>query len=164
MKFAAFSLSLRSAIFIPGNLFGILYSILFIAATICLEPALPYGLKGGSLACTLVFFIAPALLVIAGAVSGTICLGKPHADRGLLVPYCAGFLGVFVACNLIMAISYTNQYIPYLEPGLIPRVVFVTGALIFIFPVVMLVSALFAGFSIAGGWLMYRRSGPFKEN
>jgi len=134
------------------------------AATTYLEPALPSGLKGGSLVCTLVFFIAPALLVIAGAVSETICQEKPHAGRGLLVPYCAGFLGVFVACNLIMAESFTNQYIPYLEPGLMPRLVFVTGALIFIFPVVMLVSALFDGFSLAGGWLMYRRSGPVKEN
>ena len=152
-----------AAIIIPGLLFGILYPAIFFVTMTYLEPTLPSGLKGGFLSLTMVFLIAPALLVIAGALSEKLCQREPRSGRVLPGPYCAGFLGVFVACNLIMAVSSANQYVPYLEPGLMPRLAFVTGYLIFICPVVMLVSAVFAGFSLAGGWLMHRISGAAEK-
>ncbi|MDD1687597.1 hypothetical protein [Methanoregula sp.] len=147
-----------NTIIIPGMLFGILYPVIFFVTMTYLEPTLPSGLKGGFLSLTMVFLIAPALLVIAGALSEILHQREPRSGRVLPDPYCAGFLGVFVACNLIMAVFSANQYVPYLEPGLMPRLAFVTGYAIFIFPVVMLVSAVFAGLSLAGSWLMHRRS------
>jgi hypothetical protein len=109
------------------------------------------------------FIIVPVLLVITGSVSEKIRKSDPGAGRGLLVPYCAGFTGVFFGCNFVMAGSYATQYVPYLEPGLIPRLAFVSGALIFIFPVVIMVSFFFAGFSLAGGWYVHRNSNQEKE-
>ena len=149
------------AIIIPGLLSGFLIWLLFSTGRDFFLSM--FGEFRPVMTIIMAFIIVPVLLVITGAISEKIRKRDPVAGRELLVPYCAGFLGVFVACNLIMAVFSANQYVPYLEPGLMPRLAFVTGYAIFIFPVVMLVSAVFAGFSLAGGWLMHRRSGAAEK-
>lgn len=154
------------AIIIPGILFGILYPALFLWAMGYLEPALPSGLKGGYLACTLLFLGAPVLLLMTGFVSENLILRKSRTGWVPFIPYCAGFLGVFLACNLMMTISSAHQYVPYMEPGLMPRLAFVTGYLIAILPGVLLVRALFPVFSLAGAYYgsrLHAGCGPESE-
>lgn len=164
-KIRTFAQSRAYPIIIPGLLFGILYPVLFLSVAMYHDQANQSGLSWGPLIVAIdLLLIAPALLGMTGAFSEKLRQQGSCSDRVLTGSYCAGFLGVFVACNLIMGVFSANQYVPYMEPGLMPRLAFVTGYAIFIFPVVMLVSAAFAGFSLAGGWLMHRRSGAAKTD
>ncbi|MFA5236583.1 MAG: hypothetical protein WC362_01850 [Methanoregula sp.] len=158
MKFPAFSRPGRSAIILPGLLFGILYPAIFFVTMTYLEPTLPSGLKGGFLSLAMVFLIAPALLFSTGIASERLRSREDRAVWRPWIPYLAGFVGAVLAIFIIIIGMYMDQYVPYMEPGLLPRLAFVAGMELFCLPVLLAISTVFACFALAGGYAMNRRS------
>jgi len=158
MKFSALGRPLRSAIIIPGLLFGILYPALFFSAMRYLEPILPPGMQGGFLFLVMVFLIAPALLFVAGIASAQVRSREDQAPLNPWISYLAGFLGAAMAVFLIILEMYWNQYVPTMASGSLPRLAFLAGMEIFCLPVLLIISTVFAFFALAGGCTMHWRS------
>lgn len=144
-----------SAVLLPGIFFGILLGLIFSAGIQILESAL-VGVPRAHIYLVMLLIAPPIILMATGIASEKILRRNPFVTFEPLVHYCSGFLAAFIACNLIMAESYMSQYVPYLESGFFPRIAFVIGILIFISPVLIIVSGLFAVFSLAGAWLTHR--------
>ena len=158
MKLPALGRAGRSAIIIPGLLFGILYPVLFFSAMTCLEPFLPPGIKGGFLFLVMVFIIAPVLLFIVGIASALVRSREDQAALNPWISYLAGFFGAAMAVFLIILGMYWNQYVPIMAPGLLPRLAFLAGMEIFCLPVLLIISTVFAFFALGGGYTMHGRS------
>jgi hypothetical protein len=55
-----------------------------------------------------------------------------------------------------MTESSMDQYLPFIEPGLIPRLGFVIGEVIITLPFLLILGGIFALFSLAGGYCAHR--------
>ena len=124
-----------------------------------LEPALPYGLKGGFLFLTMVFLITPASLFITGIASESLRDREDHSSWKPWILYMAGFLGTGIAIFLIILGMYRDPYVPYMAPGLQAHLIFLAGMEIVYLPVLIILSIFFAFFALAGGFFAHRRSG-----
>ena len=144
----------RKAIIIPGLLFGfIIWAAQFASDQILIRAG--FVSVRSTLFPIMAFIVTPLLLVVAGIVSEIIRKKEQGSVWTLWIPYTAGFLGMSIAFLLFRIVSSANQYLPYMAPGILPRLSYMTGNIILYFPVLIVVSTLFAFFSLAGGYGMH---------
>jgi len=142
------------AVVAPGLLFGIIIWGVISGGSTWLTAT---GMEGGRSTLFMVTMLTavPLLMIAVGAVAQKIFARTYPAIWNASVPYLAGFLAG-LCCGCLFAIeSGLTQYLPLLEPGLIPRLVFTAGRVIVYLPFVALLSAFFALFAVAGGYLWY---------
>ncbi len=141
----------RSAIIGPGFLFGFIIWAVMSGSDAFLTSTGNVGLRS-TLFLFMVIFVAPVLLIITGIVSETIRRRENRSGFTLQIPYLAGFLAVLVTGFLYLIKSSADQYLPMIEPGLVPRLGFMTGTVIMTMPFVLMIAAIFALLSLAGGY------------
>ena len=151
-------MSIRSelrAIIMPGLSFGV---IIWAAQFASDQYLITTGFVGmrSTVFPIMAFIVTPLLLLITGIVSEIIRNRELDAEWAPSIPYKAGFLAMSLAFLLFRIVSSVNQFDPYMSPGILPRLAYVTGNLIMYFPILLVISTLFAGFSFAGGWGMHR--------
>jgi len=155
----------RSAILIPGLLFGTLIWAAISGGSAWLTAI---GQAGGraTLFMTTMLTAVPLMMIAAGAMAEWLAGHTPPAAWKPSVPYLAGFLAGLCAGCLSAIESGMTQYLPLIEPGLIPRLAFALGRVIMYMPFVAVLGALFALFALVGGYCTYRmreKVGPCKE-
>ena len=101
----------------------------------------------------MVFFVSPVLLAATGSIAELLRNRYLGSIAAPWTWYLAGFIGAVTAISLVLAEGAMTQYVPFMEPGLLTRVAFVIGYMLFCLPVVLPVSAVFAFCSLAGGAL-----------
>jgi hypothetical protein len=143
------------AIIIPGLSFGIVIWAAQFASDQYLISTGFVGLRS-TLFFIMVACVIPVLMVITGVISEVIRNREACSGWTLFIPYKAGFLAMGLAFLLFRIVSSVNQYLPYIPPGILPRLAYVTGNLIMYLPILLVISTLFACFSLAGGWGMHR--------
>jgi len=144
----------RKAIIIPGLLFGfIIWATQFASDRVLIMTGIVS--MRSTLFPIMAFVVTPLLLVVAGIVSEIIRNREPDTRWAPSIPYAAGFLGMSVAFLLFRIVSSANQHLPYMAPGILPRLAYVSGNLIMYFPILLVISILFACFSFAGGYGMH---------
>jgi len=143
------------AIIIPGLSFGVIIWSAQFASDQCLISSGFVGMRS-TVFPIMAFIVTPLLLLITGIVSEIIRNRELDTGWAPSIPYKAGFLAMSLAFLLFRIVSSVNQYIPYMAPGILPRLAYVTGNLIMYFPILLVISTLFACFSFAGGWGMHR--------
>jgi hypothetical protein len=143
------------AIIIPGLSFGlVIWAVQFASDQYLISTGFT-GMRATLFSIT-VLIVIPLLLVITGVVSEIIRNRERDTGWTLFIPYAAGFIAMSIAFLLFRIVSSVNQYLPYLSPGIMPRLSYVTGNIIMYFPVLIVISTLFAFFSLAGGYGMRR--------
>jgi hypothetical protein len=142
------------AIIIPGLSFGV---IIWAAQFVSDQYLISTGFVGmrSTVFPIMAFMVTPLLLIITGIVSEIIRNREQNTGWTPWIPYKAGFLAMSLAFLLFRIVSSVNQYLPYMTPGFLPRLAYVTGNLIMYFPILLVISTLFACFSFAGGWGMH---------
>jgi hypothetical protein len=143
------------AIIIPGLSFGLIIWAAQFASDQYLISTGFVGLRS-TVFPLMAFIVTPLLLLITGIVSEIIRNREQDTEWAPSIPYNAGFLAMGLAFLLFRIVSSFNQYLPYMAPGILPRLAYVTGNLIMYFPILLVISIIFAGFSFAGGWAMHR--------
>ena len=152
MGFSGFNKSDVMGTLIPGFIAGCIIGLALIA--IRFYPVLP-GLLAERFF-ILAYCIAPLLLIMTGGVAELLRTSGQRTGWKPKIPYCAGLLGSGIALLLDFSYSAMTQYIPILEPGLAPRLAFASGRVLILIPIIIIVSGIFALFSCAGGYLVYR--------
>lgn len=143
-----------SAVIIPGLIFGMIIWGVISGGSYWLTAI---GMEGGRSTLFMVTMLAavPLMMIAVGAIAQMIFERGHPGIWNASVPYLAGFLAG-LCCGFLDAVeSGLTQYMPILEPGLIPRLVFTAGRVIIYMPFVALLSAGFALFALAGGYLVY---------
>lgn len=154
---AVYAKSDLNAIIIPGLSFGIIIWAAQLVSDQCLIISGFVGMRA-ILFPVMALVVTPLLLVIAGIASETLRKREGDTRRALSIPYAAGFLAMGLAFLLFRIVSSVNQYLPYMAPGILPRLAYVTGNLTMYLPIHLAISTLFAFFSLAGGWYMHRKT------
>jgi hypothetical protein len=144
-----------AAVIVPGLFAGFLIWGIILAT----DAYLNIGTRADRFA-FVAFIVAPVLLATAGILAELI--RKWHRSTGSApwTWYLAGLIGASVALSLMLAAGAMTQYVPFMEPGLLNRLAFVVGYVLFCLPIVLLISAVFAFFSLAGGALIHRKREP----
>lgn len=145
----------RVAIIVPGLLFGFIIWAAISGSDRYLTVTGDVGMRS-TLFFWMVFLVSPVLLSACGAVSEIFRCRKNRTGWMPMISYTAGLLAVMVAGILITAESSMDQYLPFIEPGLIPRLGFVIGKVIITVPFLLIIGVIFALFSLAGGYCAYR--------
>jgi hypothetical protein len=142
------------AIIIPGLSFGV---IIWAAQFASDQYLISSGLVGmrATLFPVMTFIVTPLLLLITGFVSEIIRNRGQDTKWTPWIPWTAGFLAMGTAFLLFRIVSSANQYVPHMAPGILPRLSYVTGDFVIYFPVLLVISTLFAFFSLAGGYGMH---------
>lgn len=143
-----------SAVIVPGLLFGIVIWGVISGGSHWLTAV---GMEGwrSTLFMVTMLTAVPLLMIAVGALAYTIFERASPKIWNASVPYLAGFIAG-ICCGCLFAIeSGLTQYLPILEPGLVPRLVFTAGRVIIYLPFVALLSAIFALFALVGGYFMY---------
>jgi hypothetical protein len=144
----------QKAIIIPGLLFGlVIWAAQFASDQILITAG--FVSMRSTLFPIMAFIVTPLLLVVAGIVSEIIWKQEQGTVWTLWIPYKAGFLGMSLAFFLFRVVSSVSQYLPYSDPGIVPRLAYMIGDFIIYFPVLIVASTLFAFFSLAGGYGMH---------
>jgi hypothetical protein len=156
VNIAGFNKPHQKAIIIPALLFGF---IIWAAQFASDQYLISTGFVGmrSTVFPIMAFIVTPLLLAVAGIVSEIIWKKEQGTVWTLWIPYTAGFLGMSIAFLIFRIVSSANQYLPYMAPGILPRLAYVTGNIIIYFPILLMVSAIFAFFSLAGGYGMHRK-------
>jgi len=144
------------AVIVSGLLFGIIIWAAQFASDQCLIMTGFVSLRS-TLFLIMILFVTPVLLVIAGAVSEVMRNREPGTRWAPGIYYLTGFLGMSSAFFLSRVVSSANQYLPYMAPGILPRVSYMTGDIIMHLPELLVISTIFAFFSLAGGYGMHRK-------
>lgn len=143
------------AIIIPGILFGTIIWAVVMGSDNYLTASGHEGMRS-TLFLLMMLLAVPLLLAATGAVAEkTRTRNRPYGWRPW-IPYLAGFLAMNTAGFLFALESGLNQYVPFLAPGLAPRLGFALGRVIMYMPFVAGLAAFFALFALAGGYCMYR--------
>ena len=144
-----------SAVITPGLLFGIIIWAVISGGSTWLTATGMEGWRSTLFMATMLTAV-PVLMIAVGAIAQKIFLRDHPGIWNASVPYLAGFVAG-LGCGCLSAIeSGLTQYLPILEPGLIPRLIFTAGRVVIYMPFVALLSAFFALFALAGGYCMYR--------
>lgn len=145
----------RVAIIVPGLLFGLVIWAVITGSDNYLTSTGDVGMRS-TLFFWMVFFVSPLLLSAGGVFSEILRRRENHTSWEPGIPYLAGLLAVIVACVLFVTESSMNQYLPFIEPGLIPRLGFVIGSVLISIPFFLIIGAIFALFSLTGGYCAHR--------
>lgn len=151
VDFTVFSKLNNPAIIIPGLVSGFIIWIAFFLNYAGIIPVWTQAHR----AVFIELFLAPLLLVIAGAVSEIIRSREERQGWTPWIPYSAGFLGAGTAGFLVFTDTAVKQYLPLLEPGIAPRLAYVAGHVLMCIPIIIGISAFFALFSVVGGICMH---------
>ena len=139
------------AIIIPGLSIGI---IIWTAFFISHSGMISTGTRADR-AIFIEVFIAPFLLVIGGAVSEIFRRREQQSAWTPGIPFFTGFLGAGTATIMLFTGTAITQYLPLLEPGLVPRLTYIIGHVMMNMPIIIIVSIVYALFSLAGGYGMH---------
>jgi hypothetical protein len=144
------------AVIIPGFISGFLIWTVVLASDSYISAAGHVELRSTVFSLVVLLFV-PLFLITGGILSEIIWNRVGHSGWTPLVSYLAGFLGCSTAVVLTAITASVNQYVPYLDPGMIPRLSFVPGSVIvaLLNPVSLSIIAIFSLFSLAGGYIMH---------
>ncbi len=145
----------RGAIIVPGLLFGFIIWAAISGSDRYLTATGDVGMRS-TLFFWMVFLVLPILLSAGGAVSEIFRCRENRTCWAPGISYLAGLLAVMVAGILFMTESSMDQYLPFIEPGIIPRLGFVIGTVIITLPFLLIIGLIFALFSLAGGYCAHR--------
>lgn len=103
----------------------------------------------------------PLLLALCGGISEIVRIRLGITEWDPWRPYLSGLIAGSTALSLTALDSGLRQYVPYNEPGLLPRLGFAVGRLIahLLNPPAFLLVGLLALFALGGGYLLVRISG-----
>jgi hypothetical protein len=144
-----------TAVIVPGLLAGVLIWGIILAT----DAYLNVGTRTDRFL-FVAFIIAPILLAATGGLAELLRMRFHNNGPAPWTWYFAGLIGASVALSLMLAAGAMTQYVPFMEPGLLNRLAFVVGYVLFCLPIVLLVSAFFAFCSLAGGALAHRKREP----
>jgi hypothetical protein len=108
------------AIFFPGLSFGVIIWAAQFTSDQCLISSGFVGMR--SIVFPIIaFIVTPFLLLITGIVSEIIRKREQDTEWAPSIPYKAGFLAMSLAFLLFRIVSSVNQYLPFMAPGILPR-------------------------------------------
>lgn len=145
-----------SAVIVPGLIFGtFIWAVIFASDTYI--SATGHEELRSPVFYLVVVLLVPFFLITGGIVSEIIRDREGSTAWTPWISYLAGFLGCSTAVNLTAVTASVNQYVPYLDPGVMARLVFVSGRVMvyLLNPVSLSGIAIFSLLSLAGGYIMH---------
>lgn len=144
------------AVIIPGFVSGILIWAVVFASDRYISATGHMEMRFTVFSLVVLLFV-PLFLIAGGIVSEIIRNREGRTGWTPLISYLAGFLGGSTAVILTAVTASVDQYVPYLDPGMMPRLAFVSGSVMMYLlnPVSLSVIAIVSLFSLAGGYLVH---------